>query len=238
MIDFAHIWTTDRTLPLKGRFSEAMKYALNTMDVIKDAWSVQRIAPIECLTSCYIIKGGNPELVLNWRREDSVMVGTVLCITVGDDDEAVTFDEQEKEPGVSFAVYSYEDFPSLFDSANPTVFHLFHVGVNGAQQGMRSPATRYTVECPQNVHEKVQEIKRDKQEAGLRAQIVRARAELKRAREEAAGDWGCNRSTKCQRYSSSWDATPPWRRYSWKAASSWQPSWKSSQSWKPSWKKW
>jgi hypothetical protein len=228
--------TTERTLPLKGRFSEAMKYALNTMDVIKDAWSVQRIAPIECLTSYFIIKRGIPELVLNWRREDSAMVGTMLSITVGGDgdDEAVTFDEQEKEPGVSFAVYTYEEYPSLFDCAHPTVFHLYHVGVSGAQQGMRSPALRHTVECPLDIYEQVREIEHTKKEADLKARIARARAQLKR---ESEGD---NHHNKRKRY---WEA--PWRRSSdwWKPRQSWSASswkawqskeWGTQQSWKKS----
>ena len=195
--------TTDLTLPLQERSCEAMKYAANTMDIIRDAWSVQNIAPVEGLRSYFIIKRGFPLLVLKWRREDSVMVGTMLSITVGGEEEdgAVAFDEQEKEPGVSFAVYTYEEYPSLFDCAHPTVFHLYHVGVTGAQQGMRSPALRHTIECPLKIYEHVQEIEHTKKEADLRARIARARAELKR---ETEAD---NHHNKRKRY---WEA--PWRR--------------------------
>jgi hypothetical protein len=156
--------TTELTLSLKERSCEAMKYAVNTMDIIKDAWTVQNIAPVEGLKSYFIIKRGIPELVLKWRREDSAMVGTMPSITVGGDgdDEAVTFNEQEKEPGVSFADYTYEEYPSLFDSVHPTVFHLYHFGVSGAQQGMRSPALRHTVECPLEAYEQVREIEHTK----------------------------------------------------------------------------
>ena len=229
--------TTELTLPLKERSCEAMKYAANTMDIIKDAWSVQNIPPVDGLTSYFIIKRGVPELVLKWRREDSVMVGTMLSITVGGDgdNEAVAFDEQEKEPGVSFAVYTYEEYPSLFDCAHPTVFHLYHVGVSGAQQGMRSPALRHTVECPLDIFEQVREIEHTKKEADLKARIARARAQLKR---ESEGD--NHHNNKRKRY---WEA--PWRRSSdwWNPRQSWSASswkawqskeWGNQQSWKKS----
>ena len=45
------------------------------------------------------------------------MVGAMLSITVGGEEDGlgVEFDEQEKVPGVSFAVYAYEEYPCLFD---------------------------------------------------------------------------------------------------------------------------
>jgi hypothetical protein len=215
--------TTELTLPLKARSCEAMKYAANTMDIIKDAWSVQNMAPVERLKSYFVIKRDVPQLVLKWR-EDSVMVGTMLSMTVGgeNDDVAVAFEEQEKDPGISFAVYSYEEYPSLFDCAHLTVFHLYHVGVSGAQQGMRSPAVRHTVECPLDIFEHVREIEHTKKEADLRARIARARAELKR---ESEAD---NHHNKRKRY---WEA--PWRRSKdwWTPRESWSASsWKAWQS--------
>jgi hypothetical protein len=229
--------SNDFTRPLEGRCSEALKYVWNALNMIKDMCCVQNIPPVERPTIMYILSSV-PVLLLKWKTQD---YATAVCITVGNDQEGdvVVSDERTVEPGGSCVAYYYDEHPSLFDDKHPSVFHLCHIGVNRAQEGMRSPATRCTAECPEEYCDIIEEIKQEQRgaelkvrEAELRAKIARTRAELKRER-EAAGDRGTR--SKRRRHYEDWGDAPPWRQSSeWRAppgslsASSWK-SWGSRQ---------
>ena len=230
--------TNNLTRPLEARCSEALKYILNTFNLIKDMWSVQRIPAVECPTVVYTLSSV-PALLLKWKKQD---FATTVCITIGDDpDGGVTInDERTLDPGDNCITYYYDEYPNLFDCEHTAIFHLYHIGMNGAQEGMRSPATRCTVECPEEYRDIVEDIEYEKKvaklrarQAELRAKLARAKAELKR--ERGAADDG-RASHKRPRNYKDWADTPPWRQSSeWKAlrrpwiGSSWK-SW--------SWSRW